>query len=239
MNAFNLSVIFSHRSVMGKSSRDKRDIYYRLAKEQGWRARSAFKLLQIQESFNIFKDARMIVDLCAAPGSWSQVLSRQLCSLSSDEERRKIVAIDLQEMAPLEGVVQLQGDITNTETANKVIEHFEGHLADLVLCDGAPDVIGLLDVDEYVQHQLVIAALDITTRILKPGGTFVTKVFRARKIGMLGGKLKLFFKHVTIAKYANHIMWNIIISVHAGQVLAIFLQFLGQFVKMALETVEK
>ena len=61
---------------MGKSSKDKRDIYYRLAKERGYRARSAFKLLQIQEEYDIFNNAKHIVDLCAAPGSWSQVLTR-------------------------------------------------------------------------------------------------------------------------------------------------------------------
>ena len=63
---------------MGKSSKDKRDAYYRLAKEQGWRARSAFKLLQLDEQFDLFHDVTRVVDLCAAPGSWSQVLSRVL-----------------------------------------------------------------------------------------------------------------------------------------------------------------
>ncbi|KAL9007372.1 MAG: hypothetical protein Q9173_007339, partial [Seirophora scorigena] len=68
---------FSVRN-MGKSSKDKRDAYYRLAKEQGWRARSAFKLIQLDEQFDLFKDVTRVVDLCAAPGSWSQVLSRVL-----------------------------------------------------------------------------------------------------------------------------------------------------------------
>ena len=63
---------------MGRSSKDKRDVYYRLAKEEGWRARSAFKLLQIDEEFNILKGANHVVDLCAAPGSWSQVLAKKL-----------------------------------------------------------------------------------------------------------------------------------------------------------------
>ena len=63
---------------MGRSSKDKRDVYYRLAKEEGWRARSAFKLLQINDEFQIFKDVKRVVDLCAAPGSWSQVLSKKL-----------------------------------------------------------------------------------------------------------------------------------------------------------------
>ena len=93
---------------MGKTSRDKRDIYYRLAKEQGWRARSAFKLLQLDEEFDLFKGVKRAVDLCAAPGSWSQVLSRKLpVELDSEQEggdeSAKIVAVDLQAMAPLPG----------------------------------------------------------------------------------------------------------------------------------------
>ncbi|KAL4601520.1 hypothetical protein GN956_G25843, partial [Arapaima gigas] len=69
----------------------------------------------------------------------------------------KIVAVDLQAMAPLPGVTQIQGDITKTSTAQEIIEHFEGRPADLVVCDGAPDVTGLHDVDEYIQAQLLLA----------------------------------------------------------------------------------
>lgn len=98
---------------MGRSSKDKRDIYYRLAKEQGWRARSAFKLLQLNEDFDLFTGVNRVVDLCAAPGSWSQVLSRKLIQERSEgKEDVKIVAVDLQAMAPLPGVIQIQGDIT-------------------------------------------------------------------------------------------------------------------------------
>ncbi|KAF0419059.1 FtsJ-domain-containing protein [Gigaspora margarita] len=137
---------------MGKSSKDKRDIYYRLAKEQGWRARSAFKLLQIDEEFNIFEGVQRAVDLCAAPGSWSQVLSKKLNEIRpEDAPLPKIVAVDLQAMAPLEGVIQIQGDITKVSTAEQIVSHFEGELADLVVCDGAPDVTGLHDMDEYIQ----------------------------------------------------------------------------------------
>lgn len=127
---------------MGKSSKDKRDIYYRLAKENGWRARSAYKLLQIDEQFNIFEGVTRAVDLCAAPGSWSQVLSQKLFGT---DPSAKLVAIDLQTMAPLPGVHQLQGDITKLETAEAIIGYFEGEKADLVVCDGAPDgKLGLL-----------------------------------------------------------------------------------------------
>ncbi|XP_060791025.1 putative tRNA (cytidine(32)/guanosine(34)-2'-O)-methyltransferase [Neoarius graeffei] len=184
---------------MGRSSKDKRDIYYRLAKEEGWRARSAFKLLQLDEEFNLFKGVRRAVDLCAAPGSWSQVLSRKLRGKNSSEEV-KIVAVDLQAMAPLPGVTQIQGDITKISTAQEIIRHFEGQAADLVVCDGAPDVTGLHDVDEYIQAQLLLAALNITTHVLKPGGNFVAKIFRGKDVTLLYSQLKIFFSTVTCAK---------------------------------------
>ena len=183
---------------MGRTSKDKRDIYYRLAKEQGWRARSAFKLLQLDEKFSLFDEhVARVVDLCAAPGSWSQVLSK---SLSPDAS---IVAIDLQLMAPLPGVTQLQGDITKLETAQQVIGHFEGERADLVVCDGAPDVTGLHDMDEYVQGQLLLAALNITTHILRDGGTFVAKIFRGKDAYVLFAQLQVFFTDVYCAKPAS------------------------------------
>ncbi|KAJ3347689.1 putative tRNA (cytidine(32)/guanosine(34)-2'-O)-methyltransferase [Allomyces javanicus] len=181
---------------MGRTSKDKRDIYYRLAKEQGWRARSAFKLLQVDEEFQILNGVRRAVDLCAAPGSWSQVLGRQL----ADVDGAKIVAVDLQAMAPLPGVVQLQGDITKESTAEEIIRHFDGGKADLVVCDGAPDVTGLHDMDEYIQAQLLLAALNITTHVLRPGGTFVAKIFRGKDITLLYAQLRVFFKNVTCAK---------------------------------------
>ncbi|VDD92313.1 unnamed protein product [Enterobius vermicularis] len=188
---------------MGKTSKDKRDIYYRLAKEEGWRARSAFKLLQIDDEFNIFEGVKRVVDLCAAPGSWSQVLSKRLYFSEKNEEKRKeikIVAVDLQPMSPLPGVIQLQGDITETSTASQIISYFEGSKADLVVCDGAPDVTGLHSLDEYMQSQLVLAALNIATFVLRDGGTFVAKIFRAKDITLLYAQLKYFFEEVYCAK---------------------------------------
>ncbi|KAJ1976988.1 putative tRNA (cytidine(32)/guanosine(34)-2'-O)-methyltransferase [Dimargaris xerosporica] len=101
-------------------------------------------------------------------------------------------------MAPLPGVVQIQGDITKVSTAEQVIAHFEGEHADLVVCDGAPD--GLHDMDEYIQAQLLLAALNITTHVLRPGGTFVAKIFRGRDITLLYSQLKVFFTDVSCAK---------------------------------------
>ncbi|XP_068034628.1 LOW QUALITY PROTEIN: tRNA (cytidine(32)/guanosine(34)-2'-O)-methyltransferase-like [Anomalospiza imberbis] len=183
---------------MGRSSKDKRDVYYRLAKEGGWRARSAFKLLQLEQRFQLLQGVQRAVDLCAAPGSWSQVLSRHL--RGSEGSPAQVVAVDLQAMAPLPGVVQIQGDITKASTAREIQRHFEGHPADLVVCDGAPDVTGLHDLDEYIQAQLLLAALNITTHVLKKGGTFVAKIFRGKDVTLLYSQLRLFFPDVTCAK---------------------------------------
>lgn len=211
---------------MGRLSRDKRDIFYRLAKEKGYRARSAFKLLQLDAEFDLFglrsKDGlkvRRCVDLCAAPGSWSQVLADKLYEIKQELKKNDhsscdgtatreddndsipdIVAIDLQPMAPIDGVVTMQGDITSVVTAQRVIEHFQGERAELVICDGAPDVTGLHDVDEYLQSQLLLAAMLITTHVLCDNGTFVAKIFRGPNIGFLYSQLRLLFERVSIAK---------------------------------------
>nr|WCZ58371.1 tRNA (cytidine(32)/guanosine(34)-2'-O)-methyltransferase [Paratrimastix eleionoma] len=181
---------------MGRASKDRRDVYYRKAKEEGWRARSAFKLLQLDEEFHLFEDVTHAVDLCAAPGSWSQVLSRKLEKYPD----AKIVSIDLNEMAPIPGVAQLQGDITDHATVAKIISLFGGELADIVLSDGAPDVTGLHDMDEYLQGQLILAALNVATHILRSGGKFVAKIFRGRDISLLYAQLRIFFREVVVAK---------------------------------------
>ncbi|KAI9800914.1 MAG: hypothetical protein M1833_003051 [Piccolia ochrophora] len=238
---------------MGKSSKDKRDAYYRLAKEQGWRARSAYKLLQLDEEFDLFDGVTRVVDLCAAPGSWSQVLSRVLVkgekfgriaweekqeqlhsrvygvptdpaperSQPRPRENVKIVAIDLQPMTPLEGVVTLKADITHPSTIPLLLSSLDPttfppstssasspsssatstpHPVDLVLSDGAPDVTGLHDLDIYIQSQLLFAALNLALCVLKPGGTFVAKIFRGKDVDLLYAQLKIMFTSVVVAK---------------------------------------
>lgn len=93
-----------------------------------------------------------------------------------------------------------QGDITAQATAEQIIGHFRGDLADLVVCDGAPDVTGLHDLDEYMQAQLLLAALNITTNVLRPGGDFVAKIFRGKDVSLLYSQLRCFFDEVTVAK---------------------------------------
>lgn len=151
------------------------------------------------------KGVTRAVDLCAAPGSWSQVLSKRLYENRSDNDEVKIIAVDLQAMAPLNGVIQIQGDITKLSTAKSIIDHFGGEdqKAQLVICDGAPDVTGLHDIDEYIQSQLLLAALSITTHVLMPGGNFIAKIFRGKDTSLLYSQLRIFFKKVSIAKPAS------------------------------------
>lgn len=192
---------------MGKSSKDKRDLYYRKAKEEGYRARSAYKLLQLNEELHFLDDPELkrVVDLCAAPGSWSQVLSRKLFAerepvADGQEDDRKIIAVDLQPMSPIDHVITLQADITHPRTLERIYELFGNQKADFVCSDGAPDVTGLHDLDEYIQHQLIMSALQLTTCVLKRGGTFVAKIFRGRDIDMLYSQLGYLFEKIVCAK---------------------------------------
>ncbi|KAJ3028550.1 UNVERIFIED_CONTAM: hypothetical protein HDU68_001420 [Siphonaria sp. JEL0065] len=189
-------------NAIQKRNKDKRDVFYRLAKEQGWRARSAFKLLQVDEEFNIFHNVTRVVDLCAAPGSWSQVLERKVgrvCKAQGKGQAR-IVAVDLQQMAPIPGVIQLQGDITKQSTANAIKRELGNELAQLVVCDGAGDVTGNFEMDEYVQAQLILAALNISTTLLAPSGAFVSKMFKSRQVDYMVAQMKLFFERVSVVK---------------------------------------
>ncbi|GAB9468947.1 Ribosomal RNA large subunit methyltransferase j [Globisporangium polare] len=192
---------------MGKTSKDKRDIYYRKAKEQGYRARSAYKLIQLDDTFQLLDDVSRVVDLCAAPGGWSQVIVERLRAKqqqATDEANKyddfAVIAVDLMEMAPIDGVIQLKGDITHKQTADEIIAHFEGQKAQVVVSDGAPDVLGLHDLDEYLQAQLVLAGLNISLHVLERGGTFVAKLFRGKEVSLLYAQLRRFFSKVTCAK---------------------------------------
>ncbi|KCV72697.1 ribosomal RNA large subunit methyltransferase J [Fonticula alba] len=204
--------------MKGRFTLDSRDHFYRQAKAERWRARSAFKLLQIAEHYRIFDGVTRAVDLCAAPGSWSQVLRRELCSDAA------IVSIDLQPIAPLKGVHLIQADITHPDTIRQVHEALsrptdptqaapmdedsgptvaDKGLADLVVCDGAPDVTGVHSVDEWLQAQLLTAALTIVSQILRPGGAFTAKFFLEDNTSFLFAQMQAAFGRVSIFKPAS------------------------------------
>jgi tRNA (cytidine32/guanosine34-2'-O)-methyltransferase len=115
-------------------------------------------------------------------------------------EAVRVVSVDLQEMAPIPGVQLIQGDITSKRTAEQIISYFQGQKAQVVVCDGAPDVTGVHDIDEFVQAELLAAALNITTHVLAEGGAFVAKIFRCQQYELLASQLSVFFESVTCSK---------------------------------------
>jgi len=156
-------------------SYSKRDIFYRKAKEEGFRARSVYKLKEIHYNYNILSPtSSKFVDLCAAPGSWTQMLR----ILTKSNKNAKIVSVDIQHIVPIEGVTIIKGDITRQDTIEKILSNFNDEKVDVVIFDGAPDVTGLIDVDMYMQVELIIFSLVIVMKLLKKGGTFVAKMFK-------------------------------------------------------------
>lgn len=144
-------------------ARDQKDYYYKRAKEEGYRARSAYKLKQINEKFRIIKKGSTVVDLGAAPGGWLQVAKELSGGL--------VVGVDIENIEPIEGVTTIKGDITDEETLERIRDAIGGS-ADVVISDAAPNLSGIWDVDHARSVDLARAALRIAKQLLRPGGNF-------------------------------------------------------------------
>ncbi len=167
------------------------DRYFRLAKEEGYRARSAYKLKQIDARFHILHRGDAVVDLGAAPGSWSQVVVQRV------GRSGKVVAVDLQPIEPIPGVVILQGDMTDSEVRAR-IEAALGGPADVVLSDAAPFTTGIKLRDHVLSMELGHAALATARRLLRPGGSLVIKVFEGEDLAELIRAVKQSFHPVKL-----------------------------------------
>jgi 23S rRNA (uridine2552-2'-O)-methyltransferase len=169
--------------------RQQDDPYFQQAKQEGYRARSAYKLQQIQEQFGVLRRGQSVLDLGAAPGSWSQV-SAQIVGGAG-----RVIAIDLQPIEPIPGVIALQGDLTAPEVQAQIVAAAGGPV-DVVLSDAAPNTSGIHLRDHVLSVELVRAALALTRQVLKPGGHFVAKVFEGEDLPQLIVDLRREFERV-------------------------------------------
>ena len=179
-----------------KTGKGRLDKFYHLAKEQGFRARSAFKLTQLSKQYNLFARTNVCVDLCGAPGGWSQV------AVQSMPRGSKVICVDLVPIKPIKGVITIQSDITTQTCRNLIKQELEGksHVCDIVLNDGAPNVGSAWSKDAYNQAELTLHAFQLACDLLRPGGTFVTKVFRSADYNSLLWTFQQLFTKVESTK---------------------------------------
>ena len=176
-----------------KLADSKKDQFRRLARDQGYRSRSAFKLKQIDESYRILNKGYCVVDIGCAPGGWLQV------ALSEVGHKGKVIGIDIKKIEPLSEAFVIQGNIEDEDIINSILKISNSNV-DVVLSDLSPNVSGNWDLDHARQIDLTRSALKLTDKILKKGGKVVLKVFQGDMLNELIVELKKEFKKVILTK---------------------------------------
>jgi 23S rRNA (uridine2552-2'-O)-methyltransferase len=170
------------------------DPYVKQAQKEGYRSRAVYKLLEIQERGRLFKPGMTVVDLGAAPGSWSQLL------LQFIRPKGRIIALDLLPMDPIEGVEFIQGDFSEDAILKQLQDALAGSPVDWVVSDMAPNTTGYESVDVARSVYLSELAVDFAMQVLRPTGGFLIKVFQGEGFDTLLGDIKRKFKTVAIRK---------------------------------------
>ena len=173
-------------------NKQKRDIYVRRAKLEGFRSRAVYKLEEINNKFKFLKNGQTIVDLGGAPGSWSQYLSEKL-------KNTKILAIDLLDIKEIENVHIIKGDFNDKIYKNKIKDYFNSKI-DLVISDMAVNTTGNKNLDAIVTGELVLEAIDFARNNLKTNGQFVSKIFMGSSFNDIVNISKKIFKDTNIFK---------------------------------------
>ena len=170
------------------------DPYVKRAQIDGYRARAAYKLIELNEKDKLIRPGSLVVDLGSAPGSWSQIAGRLV------GVKGRVIATDILPMDSVEHVDFIQGDFTDELVFQQILEKLNGAKADTVISDMAPNISGIDSADQAASIYLVELALDMAQQVLKPGGHFVTKVFHGEGYDDYVKSLRAHFEKVVVRK---------------------------------------
>ena len=173
-------------------NKQRRDTYVRQSKVDGYRARSAYKLKEIDEKFRIFKGGMSVVDIGAAPGSWSQYVAKVVKS-------GKIISIDLKEMENIENTLQIQGDFTSVDTQDQIKEYLKKK-PDVVMSDMAVNTTGIKNIDSIQTGELCKEAMVFSKDVISEKGFFISKIFMGGTFNEIVALGKKIFREVKVFK---------------------------------------
>ena len=173
-------------------NKQKRDIYVRQSQVDGYRARSAYKLIEIDEKFKIFKNGISVIDLGASPGSWSQYIAKTVKS-------GRLVSIDIKSMEEIENTIQIKGDFTDLDSQEKIKGLFKSKV-DVVVSDMAVNTTGIKDIDAIYTGELAMEAMNFSKEMLVKEGRFVSKIFLGSSFNEIVALGKKLFKEVKVFK---------------------------------------
>ena len=173
-------------------NRQKRDIYVRQSKVDGYRARSAYKLIEIDKKFKIFKNGMFILDIGAAPGSWSQYASKTI-------KNGKIISIDLKEISPIDNGIHIKGDFTEPDIQEKIKENLTREF-DVVMSDMAVNTTGVKNLDSIQTGELCKEAMTFSKKVISSKGYFISKIFMGSTFNEIDALGKKIFKEVKVFK---------------------------------------
>ncbi len=171
----------------------RRDYYRKLAKDHGYRSRSAYKLEQLNKSYRILKPSYKVIDFGCSPGGWLQVILKEVGSSG------KVVGVDIQDIEPISGAIILRDDIEDPTITDSILRLLNSK-ADVVLSDLAPNVSGIWDIDHARQISLTRNAFTITQKVLKKNGSAIFKAFEGELLNELKLDLKNGFHEVIMSK---------------------------------------
>ena len=173
-------------------NKQRRDTYVRQSKVDGYRARSAYKLIEIDEKFKVFKGGINVIDIGAAPGSWSQYASKKV-------KNGKIISIDLKEMEKIQNTIQIKGDFTQKEIQNQIKKHLS-KTSEVVMSDMAVNTTGIKNIDSIQTGELCKEAMIFSKEIISEKGFFISKIFMGGSFNEIVALAKQIFKEVRVFK---------------------------------------